>query len=199
MTLTNTRIKKLRKALDLTQQEFADRLGMKQNTIATYEMGRSTPGSPTIVSICREFRVNEEWLRTGSGEMFLPPPADAIDKLIEEYKLPREFRSLIDKYLDLTPDQQEAVVKYMHDVAADLMAAERADNVPPWTEEEHAAWEAEARAEAEQVYQQVLQEKKAEAGYSASPPDLLARDGPGEGSRQHSANVTDNKNRPRCW
>ncbi len=67
----NERIKKLRKALDLTQQKFADRLGLKQNTIATYEMGRSAPSDPAIKSICREFHVNEAWLRTGQGDMFV--------------------------------------------------------------------------------------------------------------------------------
>ena len=64
------RIKKLRKELDLTQQAFADKIGMKQNTIAQYEMGRTTPSDAIIFSICREFDVNEEWLRTGEGEMF---------------------------------------------------------------------------------------------------------------------------------
>lgn len=65
------RIKKLRKELDLTQQAFADKIGMKQNTIAQYEMGRTTPSDAIIFSICREFDVNEEWLRTGKGEMFI--------------------------------------------------------------------------------------------------------------------------------
>lgn len=64
------RIKRLRKELDLTQQAFADKIGMKQNTIAQYEMGRTTPSDAIIFSICREFDVNEEWLRTGKGEMF---------------------------------------------------------------------------------------------------------------------------------
>lgn len=64
------RIKKLRKELDLTQQAFADKIGMKQNTIAQYEMGRTTPSDAIIFSICREFGINEEWLRTGEGEMF---------------------------------------------------------------------------------------------------------------------------------
>lgn len=64
------RIKKLRKELDLTQQAFADKIGMKQNTIAQYEMGRTTPSDAIIFSICREFNVNETWLRTGDGEMF---------------------------------------------------------------------------------------------------------------------------------
>ena len=65
------RIKKLRKALDLTQQKFADSLGIKQNTVASYEMGRIVPSDSTIKLICREFDVNEDWLRTGEGEMFI--------------------------------------------------------------------------------------------------------------------------------
>lgn len=67
----NERLKKLRKALDLTQQAFADKIGMKQNTIAQYEMGRTVPSDAIIFSICREFNVNEDWLRTGKGDMFL--------------------------------------------------------------------------------------------------------------------------------
>lgn len=67
----NERLKKLRKALDLTQQAFADKIGMKQNTIAQYEMGRTVPSDAIIFSICREFNVNEDWLRTGEGDMFL--------------------------------------------------------------------------------------------------------------------------------
>ncbi len=67
----NERIKKLRKALDLTQQAFADRIGLKRNTIAQYEIGRNEPIDAVILSICREFGVNEEWLRDGVGEMFL--------------------------------------------------------------------------------------------------------------------------------
>ena len=68
----NDRLKKLRKAFDLTQQEFADRIGVKRNSLANYETGRNTPIDAIIVSICREFNVNEEWLRTGAGDMFLP-------------------------------------------------------------------------------------------------------------------------------
>ena len=69
MTL-GERIKKVRKTLDLTQHEFSDRIGMKRNSIAQVEMGRNT-SEQTIISICREFNVNETWLRTGEGEMFL--------------------------------------------------------------------------------------------------------------------------------
>ena len=56
----NDRIKKIRKDAGLTQEQFAKRLGVKRNTVATYEMGRSTPIDAAITSICREFGVNEE-------------------------------------------------------------------------------------------------------------------------------------------
>lgn len=76
------RLKKLRKTLDLTQQAFADRIGMKQNTIAQYEMGRTIPSNAIIFSICREFNVNENWLRTGEGDMFMEM---SRDEQIEEF------------------------------------------------------------------------------------------------------------------
>lgn len=72
----NERLKKLRKTLDMTQQEFADRIGIKRNSLANYETGRNTPIDAIIVSICREFNVNEDWLRTGEGEMFIQMTRD---------------------------------------------------------------------------------------------------------------------------
>ena len=70
------RLKELRKALHLTQQKLADKLGVKQNTIAQYEMGRNEPSDAVIVSICREFGVSEDWLRNGNGDMFIPMTRD---------------------------------------------------------------------------------------------------------------------------
>ena len=68
----NERIKNLRKALGLTQQEFASRLKMTRSTIANYETRQNEPIDAVISLICREFGVNEIWLRTGAGEMFRP-------------------------------------------------------------------------------------------------------------------------------
>ena len=66
----NQRIKQLRRILDLTQQDFAERVGMKQNSIALIESGKRNISNQAVLSICREFNVNETWLRTGEGEMF---------------------------------------------------------------------------------------------------------------------------------
>ena len=64
------RIKELRKALGLTQQEFADRIGVKRGAIANYAIGRNASDT-AVALICREFGVSEHWLRTGEGEMFV--------------------------------------------------------------------------------------------------------------------------------
>lgn len=83
----NERLKELRRTLNLTQQAFADRLGVKRNTVATYETGKSNPSDAAVLLICREFNVSEIWLRTGEGEMFTPNPATELDALKERYGL----------------------------------------------------------------------------------------------------------------
>ena len=65
------RIKAVRKTLHLTQQKMADSLGLKRNTVGAYEIGATAPSDRTIGDICRIYNVNEVWLRTGEGEMFM--------------------------------------------------------------------------------------------------------------------------------
>lgn len=64
------RIRLIRKTLKLTQADFGSKVGVKGNTITNYENGLRTPSEAVIFSICREFNVSEEWLRTGNGDMF---------------------------------------------------------------------------------------------------------------------------------
>lgn len=70
------RMKELRKKLNLTQQELADQLHIKRTNIANYESGLSSPTDSVIALICREFNVSEEWLRNGTGDMFVPMTRD---------------------------------------------------------------------------------------------------------------------------
>lgn len=64
------RIRQLRKELGMNQTDFGGRIGVKQGSVAGYESGARIPLDTVVASICREFNVNEEWLRTGEGEMF---------------------------------------------------------------------------------------------------------------------------------
>lgn len=66
----NSRIKELRKALKLSQEEFGSRLGVGKSAISYLESGRSNVTEQMILLICKEFSANEDWLRSGEGEMF---------------------------------------------------------------------------------------------------------------------------------
>ena len=72
----NERIKEVRKTLGKTQDEFSKKIGLSRNFIAQVEIGTKVPSERTINDICRIFSVNEEWLRTGEGEMFKPKTKD---------------------------------------------------------------------------------------------------------------------------
>ena len=107
------RIKQLRKELGMTQAKFGERVGIKQPSLAAIESGENTPSDQTVAFICREFRVNEEWLRTGAGEMFIPSPETVVDKLAEDYRLCPEARAMVAQFITLDPEAQLAVFKYM--------------------------------------------------------------------------------------
>ncbi|MFR3250566.1 MAG: helix-turn-helix transcriptional regulator [Eisenbergiella sp.] len=116
----NNRIKKLRKELDLTQQKFGERIGVKGNTIAQYESGRNEPIDAVIALICREFGVNEEWLRNGAGEMFAPDPGNELDALASKYSLSAADQILIEKYVSLKPSARETIMNFITEVVAAL-------------------------------------------------------------------------------
>lgn len=118
----NERIKELRKALNLTQQQFADRIGIKRNTIANYEIGRNDPVETVLVMICREFNVNREWLLNGIGEMFAPESNDELEALAKKYGYSAAVQVLIEKLVNLSPEQQEAVTDFLIEFAAGIQS-----------------------------------------------------------------------------
>lgn len=73
----NERIKQVRISNDKTQLEFANSLGLTRNYIAMIEIGQREPSDRTIADICRIFNINEDWLRTGEGEMQTPISRDS--------------------------------------------------------------------------------------------------------------------------
>lgn len=76
------RIKQVRKDFKLTQVEFGEKIGVKGNTITNYENGLRNPTDAVILSICREFSVNEHWLRTGEGEPYIKGSDDELAELV---------------------------------------------------------------------------------------------------------------------
>ena len=123
------RIKEIRRAVGCTQQEFADRLGLKRNTIATYEIGKAVPSDRTISDICREFRVSEVWLRTGEGEMFLrQTEAEQLAEITTRMELDQDdpfismITSAVKSYYKLSETEKSAISKLVDGMIEDLQA-----------------------------------------------------------------------------
>ena len=108
------RIKELRKSLGLNQTEFAEKLGIATSTISCYELGTRVPSDAIIKSICREYGVNETWLRTGAGEMRRSRSREAeLGELIRSRLIdsPESFQSaLVTTLLRFDPDGPEMQV-----------------------------------------------------------------------------------------
>lgn len=121
------RIKQLRKVLGLTQKEFGDRIGVKPNTIGTYEIGRNDPIDAVISLICLKFDVNEYWLRTGEGDMFIPKSrGDQITAFVGDIlNGPPDFRQRFISVLSrMTPEEWDLLEKKILELADEIKKAD---------------------------------------------------------------------------
>ena len=112
----NTRIKELRTALHLTLEGFGDRIGVTRAAVSKWENGDRGIADSMVVSICREFGVSEQWLRTGEGEMFAQTRETVLDRLAAEYSLDKEQVSVIENFLDLSPQERTLFLTQMRKV-----------------------------------------------------------------------------------
>ena len=111
------RIKELRKTLGYTQTEFAEKLGISNGTIGNYEVGTRTPANTTIKFICNTYNVNEEWLRTGKGEMFNDDNNVIQGENLFRIALDRKLSNFVNSYLKLTTEKQNVIWDFIEDLA----------------------------------------------------------------------------------
>jgi len=148
------RIKLIRKTANLTQEEFAIRLGGKRNTVAKYETGAIEPSTAVFSLICREFGVNENWLRTGEGEMYTKTSRDDdIQRFVDSLKV--EGDSFKKRLISVLSDLDSAGWKVLEEIAASLYREEQAREA---NEEEK---EIDIEKEVERYRQQLIQEQEA--------------------------------------
>lgn len=91
----NTRLHHLRKTLKLSQEDFGKRLGVTGASISRLEKGERNITEQMILSICREFNVNEKWLRHDEGEMFLPFEDEVAEMVSQLLEVSNPFYDLI--------------------------------------------------------------------------------------------------------
>lgn len=104
------RLKHVRKALKMNQTDFAARLGMTQGGYARIELGKRQLTDRTILQICKEYHVSEEWLRTGNGDMFLETKCDFLNKLSKTMHLTPDMKDTLDQFLTLPDDDRKSIL-----------------------------------------------------------------------------------------
>nr|DAG84495.1 MAG TPA: Repressor protein CI [Caudoviricetes sp.] len=110
-----TRIKALRQALDLTQEQFASQIGLSRNYIAMIEIGQRDPSKRSILDICRVFGVDLIWLKTGAGEMFKPKTREEeLAEIFARVQIEDDDKSRLIRAMAQLPDEAFPVfVKYI--------------------------------------------------------------------------------------
>lgn len=127
----NERVKQLRKTLDLTMEKFGDRLGVKKNSISQIESGKNSLTEQMIKSICREFDVDEEWLRNGTGSMFIERTRDEeIAKFIGTIQSVDDD-SFMKKFISMLAKLDESEWKLLEKMALRLTKENEEDQVSP--------------------------------------------------------------------
>lgn len=112
----NSRLKDIRKALRLTQKEFAARLGITDSGISRLEKGQNQLTDQLIRAICREYKVNYEYLKNGIGEMFVEVPQTVVDELCAQYDLDEFDRIMIQEYLKLDESSRNVLKAYIRSI-----------------------------------------------------------------------------------
>lgn len=114
------RIKSIRKTLGLTLEKFGDRIGLKKNSVSQIENDRNNLTEANARAICREFNVNEEWLKNGTGEMFAiseeEEVADLVSDLLEDGINNPLFGIILDiirTFNELSPESQKIILEFI--------------------------------------------------------------------------------------
>lgn len=109
----------LRNHLKMSQEEFGKKIGLTRFTISNLESGKRNITERVIADICREYRVNESWLRTGEGEMFREDDASILSELIRKYDLDDLDRRIVESYLELPPAHRAVFKRFIAGLAVE--------------------------------------------------------------------------------
>lgn len=121
----NENIKKLRQELGLTMEEFGKNLGVTRSAISNIENGYRNLTEQMVLAICNVYNVNEQWLRNGTGDMFVEDTDSLIEKIISDYPLDKLSQTILKTYIELEPKKREIFNYVMKQIADSIMASSK--------------------------------------------------------------------------
>ena len=120
------RIRLIRKETGLNQTDFGEKVGLRQSSLGQIESGVRNATDRTIILICEKYGVREEWLRNGTGEMFLETDSTIFSQLSSEYGLDAFEKVLIEGFLKMKPEERAVIKTYVRNLIDTLTTDETA-------------------------------------------------------------------------
>lgn len=130
----NDRIRKVRTTLKLTQKQFGQKLAIAQSYLTNIETGKREVTEKILKLICLQFNVNEEWLRTGNGEMFVENNDSLLAQLAKQYNLDDFSRRFIETYIKLPEQQREIIKDFAYEIVSSKPQTNDIENTEMETE-----------------------------------------------------------------
>lgn len=113
----NEQLRKIRKALKMTQVKFAQKIGLSQTSLGMIEVGERKVQDRHIKTICSLFNVNEEWFRTGKGDMFVKTEDDIFKAFADKYNLDEGEQALAKYCLSMTHEERQFLIQHILNMA----------------------------------------------------------------------------------
>ena len=117
------RIYKIRNGI--SQEEFGSKIGLSKFAISGYEKNKRPVTDRVVTDICRVFNVNEDWLRTGQGDMFIETNQTIVAELIKKYNLPDLGGKFLECYLKLNDNEKDILEKLFCNFIASVSAGNK--------------------------------------------------------------------------
>mgnify|MGYP000054221436 CR=1 FL=1 len=120
MDSPESRMKLLRKTLDLSMEKFGEKIGLTKASISKIESGATPLTQKNIKLICSVYSVDYFWLTEGEGEMFLEFPDVAIDMIVEDYNLDETDRAFLETYINANADERKYLKTFLQTFAKNI-------------------------------------------------------------------------------
>ena len=118
------RLKQIRKALQMNQTDFGSRINLSQTTIGQYEKETRPITERVISQLVAEYNINEEYLRHGTGEMFVSHRADLVAELADKLQLTKREQQLLLAYSTFPVDKRAEILNFAKNFFAKLQELE---------------------------------------------------------------------------
>lgn len=125
----NERVRQVRNALNLTQKDFGNRITLAQTYLSQIEKGSRNVTEKIFKIICHEFNVNEEWLRTGKGEMFNSYGDNILFDISKKYRLDELDEKILLTYIKLNANQRKVFKDYIRSLIDESWTICKQDNI----------------------------------------------------------------------